>query len=89
MLLSPTLSSLRKEKKHIYYLAVLISSCGTHDLSIMVRRLSWPAECRILVPQPGIEPMSPALQGTYLTTGPPGKSHTLPSLRRQICFVFQ
>ena len=55
----------------------------------MAHRLSCPAECGILVPQPGIEPMSPAVQGTYLTAGPPGKSHTLPSLRRQICFVFQ
>ena len=26
------------------------------------------------VPQPGTEPMSPALQGGFLTTGPPGKS---------------
>ena len=28
----------------------------------------------ILVPQPGIKPMSPALQGEFLTTEPPGKS---------------
>ena len=27
----------------------------------------------ILVPQPGIEPGSPALEGEVLTTGPPGK----------------
>ena len=30
----------------------------------------------ILVPQPGIEPESPALQG-FLATGPPGKSYLL------------
>ena len=30
--------------------------------------------CGILVPPPGIEPMSPALQGGFLTTGPLGKS---------------
>ena len=30
--------------------------------------------CGILVPQPGTKPMSPALQGEFLTTGPPGKS---------------
>ena len=30
--------------------------------------------CGILVHQPGIEPMSPALEGGFLTTGPPGKS---------------
>ena len=27
----------------------------------------------ILVPQPGIEPTSPALEGGFLTTGPPEK----------------
>ena len=29
--------------------------------------------CGILVPGPEIKPMSPALQGGFLTTGPPGK----------------
>ena len=29
--------------------------------------------CGILVPQPGIEPVTPALQGGFLTTGPPEK----------------
>ena len=28
----------------------------------------------ILAPQPGIEPVPPALEGGVLTTGPPGKS---------------
>ena len=37
-------------------------------------RLSCPEACEILVPQPGIEPMSPTLEGGFLTTGPPGKS---------------
>ena len=32
------------------------------------------AACGILVPRPGIEPASPALEGGFLTTGPPGKS---------------
>ena len=40
----------------------------------VVRRLSCPAACGILVPQPGLEPASPALQDGFLTTGPPGKS---------------
>ena len=31
----------------------------------------------ILVPWPGIEPLSPALKGGFLTTGPPGKSPSL------------
>ena len=36
----------------------------------------WPhcTACGILVAQPGIEPMSPALESRFLTTGPPGKS---------------
>ena len=36
--------------------------------------LSCPAAFGILVPQPGIEPVIPALQGEFLTTGLPGKS---------------
>jgi len=39
--------------------------------------LSCPAACGILVPLPGIEPASPAFQGRFLTTGPPGKSSPL------------
>ena len=31
--------------------------------------------CGILDPKPGIEPPSPALQGRFLTTRPPGKFH--------------
>ena len=38
------------------------------------------SECGILGPQPGIEPLSPALQGRFLTTGPPGKSPLLSPL---------
>ena len=36
----------------------------------------WPhhVACGILVLWPGIEPTSPALQGKFLITGPPGKS---------------
>ena len=36
--------------------------------------LSCSTACGILVPWPGIEPSSPALQSWFLTTGPPGKS---------------
>ena len=41
---------------------------------VVVRGLSCPAACGILVPQPGIKPASPALEGGFFTTGPPGKS---------------
>ena len=58
--------------------------CGMRDLSLWhagsslwhtgsrARRLGCPAACGILVPQPGIELASPALEGGFLTTGPPG-----------------
>ena len=59
-----------------------LSSCGTraaeHAGSVVaVHGLSCPTACGILVPRPGIEPASPALEGGFLTTGPPGKSPLL------------
>ena len=46
-----------------------------HVSSVVVAcGLSCPEACGILVPLPGIEPMSPALEGGFFTTGPPGKS---------------
>ena len=48
---------------------------------LRAHRLSWGTwlccsmACRILFPWPGIELASSALQGGFLTTGPPGKSH--------------
>ena len=36
--------------------------------------LSCPGACGILVPHSGIEPTSAALEGRFLTTGPPWKS---------------
>ena len=41
-------------------------------------------ECGILVPEPGIEPTSPALVGRFLTTGPPGKPSLFQSWSWQI-----
>ena len=40
----------------------------------MAHGLIFSLGCGILVPRPGIEAKSPALQGGFLTTGPPGKS---------------
>ena len=40
----------------------------------VARRLSCPSACGILAPPGGIKPASPALEGRFLTTGPPGKS---------------
>ena len=42
--------------------------------------LSFPVACGILVPPSGIEPMTPALESQFLTTGPPGKSLSLLSV---------
>ena len=46
--------------------------CPVGSLDV-VPGLNCPTACGILVPQPGIEPTSPTLQGGFLTTGPPGK----------------
>ena len=49
------------------------TSCGS-GLVVAAHRLGFSEESGILVPQPGIELASPALQGRFLTTRPPGKS---------------
>ena len=41
---------------------------------VATQGLSWPVARGILVPQPGIELLSLALEGGFLTTGPPEKS---------------
>ena len=61
--------------------------CIMQDLSlwrvgsvVVVCRLSCSIACGIFVPLPGFEPISPTLQGRFLTTGPPRKSILLGSL---------
>ena len=66
-----------------------LPSCGTWALEsagsvVVAHRLSCPVACGILVPRPGIEPTSPALEGGVLTTGPPGKSSILLNLLKFI-----
>ena len=63
-------SSLRFYKK--YYLFICLC-----QILVVARGLSWSAACGILAPLPGFKPTSPALQGGFLTTGPPGKSLSL------------
>ena len=66
--------------RHIY-LAVL-GPIEAHELLwlwhlgsvVMAHGLSCPVAWRILVPPPGIEPVSLALEGGFLATGSPGKS---------------
>ena len=54
----------------------LLSRCGTW--------VYCPMACGILVPGPGIEPVPPALEGRFLTTEPPGKSHPAFLLKEEI-----
>ena len=72
----------------LIYLAALGLSCGTQDLhcviwdfslrhtgsKVAMHGLSCSMAWGILDPWSRIEPMSPALQDRFLTTGPPGKS---------------
>ena len=63
-----------------------------HTSSVVVARgLSCPTACGILVPQPGIEPTSPALEGRFFTTGSPGKSLSLSLLKSALSdsYMFQ
>ena len=59
-------------KKYLF-LAASGLSCSKQDLRSREFRLSCPTACGILVPQLGIEPMSPILQVGFSTIGPPGK----------------
>ena len=68
-------------KLDIIYLAVLHLSCGLQDFSLphtdfpgVVHGIDCSKAWGILIHQPRMEPMSPALQGGVLTTGPRGKS---------------
>ena len=60
-----------------------VAACGLQSVGSIVvvhNGLSCPISWRIPVPRPGIEPVSPALEGRFLTTGPPGKSLELFSM---------
>ena len=51
-----------------------LSGCHAQASLIAVLRLSCPAACGILIPWSGIKPTFSALEGGFLTTGPPLKS---------------
>ena len=51
------------------------SSCGCGDSIVAVGGLRCSSACGILIPQAGTETcVSPASEGTFSTTAPPGKS---------------
>ena len=55
------------------------------DSAIAAHELSCPTACGIFVPQPEIEPTSPALRGGFLTTDPPGSPNPgLPDHREAV-----
>ena len=84
------LPSIAVVSKYLFIWLVSASglSCRTQDFCLVTRdlwlqctgfllvalRFSCSTACRILVPWPGIEPLSLALQGRFITIGPPGKS---------------
>ena len=57
-----------------------LPSCGAWLQCLCVGLVDPLDPRRILAPRPGIELLSPALQGRFLTTGPPGKSPLLSPL---------
>ena len=68
--------------QHLHHVRAFIeahrlSSCGARCSAVVVHGLSGSVACGILVPQPGVKPVSPALQGRFLTTGPPEKSQQI------------
>ena len=59
------------------YIRSGFSGCGTWAVGarapvIVAHGLSCSMACGD-IPRPGIKPVSPALQGTFITSGPPGK----------------
>ena len=52
---------------------ILENADSVVEVQTSLDELSCPTACGILVPQPGIKPEIPALEGRFLTTGPPGK----------------
>ena len=63
-----------KKNFFCFVLVVLGCQCSSWASLIAGCGLSCPVACGILVPRPGIRLESPALEGGFLTTGPPGKS---------------
>ena len=68
-------------------LGSLVVACGFRSCGAWTRLFQdmWD-----LSSPPGIEPMSPALQGRFLITGPPGKSQLLSDILTDllICWMF-
>ena len=55
------------------YLFIIILAASSLSCITKLHGLICPTACGILVPRPGIEPATPALEGRFLITGLPGK----------------
>jgi len=64
-----------------------IFCCGHRltDSVVAVQGLSYSTACGILVPQPGIEPLSPTLPGRLLTTGQPDQIRSVAQSCPTLC----
>ena len=77
--LIPNLISFSLSPKNVIFLflfwlhRVLVGAHGIFHCSMRALGLNCPAACGILVPWPGTEPTSRALEGGFLTSGLPGK----------------
>ena len=60
-------------KDTIYFFKILTALSLCCSSSWGMCKVSCLVACGVLVPWPGTEPVSPALKGRFLTTGPPGK----------------
>ena len=58
--------------KHLLLHVHGLSSCGMW--AVVASGVGYSEACGVLVPQQEIKSTSPALQGRFLTTGPPRKS---------------
>ena len=69
--------------KNIYLFIIYLGAMGlSYDIQApehagsvaSMHGLTWPMACGISLPQSGVEPTFPSLEGRFLTTEPPGKS---------------
>ena len=80
------LSSCCVQASHLWWLP-LLQSTGPWDSEVVAHGFSCPVAHGISVPGPRIEPMFPALQVGFLTTGPPGESYVV-SFSYLCCYIF-
>ena len=69
------------KKKFVWLPQVLVAAHGLFWHVVMACWLIFPTACGVLVLQPGIQPVSPALKGRFSTPEPLGKSLCNPFLR--------